>query len=300
MVTNSAIYAVRFEEKIQMPAGMKEIIARLRTIPAAYRPIRTIRPKYVAKRREDAENWRSRVLVECVRRIRETADPQYDEMFGIFNKITIQTMDKLSADAIVILKSQDENFRLRVSTLMFDKAIRGSAYAAVMADLALKLNNAIPEISEDLETHVQMFGTLYDMSGTLTFPRLSEPGFEDKIVAWAKQKDVRRGYARFLTHLFSRELVSGQALQESMKKVITDLNDTVTQPKSGQSEENVTQFADFLFEIARLLKPTAIELRGLIASSVGTILEKPRGDFPSLNMRSRFKLEDTVKCVKAC
>lgn len=300
MVTSSAIYAARFEEKIQMPSGMKETIARLRTIPAAYRPVRAIRPKYVAKRREDAENWRSRVLVECVRRIRETADPHYDEMFGIFNKITIQTMDKLSGEAIIIMKSQDENFRLRVSTLLFDKAIRGSAYASVMADLALKLNAVIPEISEDLETHVQMFGTLYDMSGTLTFPKLSEPGFEDKIVAWAKQKDVRRGYARFLTHLFSRELVSGQALQESMKKVITDLNDTITQPKSEQSEENVTQFADFLYEIARLLKPTAIELRGLIASSVGSVLEKPRLDFPSLNMRSRFKLEDTVKCVKAC
>jgi hypothetical protein len=85
-----------------------------------------------------------------------------------------------------------------------------------------------------------------------------------------------------------------------MQKVITDLNDTLVQPKSEQSEENVTQFADFLFEIAKLLKPSAVELRGLIQSSVDTILKRDRADLPSLNMRSRFKLEDTMKCVKAC
>ncbi len=115
-----------------------------------------------------------------------------------------------------------------------------------------------------------------------------------------KAEDVRRGYARFLTHLYTRELVSGQALQESMQKVIQDLNDTIVQPKSERTEENVTQFADFLFEIAKLLKPTAIELRGLILISVQTILSKPKTDFPSLNMRSRFKLEDAMKCVKVC
>jgi hypothetical protein len=299
MVTNAAIYAVRFAEKIDMPSGMKEIISRLRTVPAAYRPVRPVRQRYAVKRRDD-DNWRSTVLVDYVRRVRETEDPQYDEMFAIFNKIAGQTMDKLSDEAINIMKLRDEQFRLRITTLMFDKAIRGSAYASVMADLAKKLNAAIPEISEDLETHVQMFSTLYDMSGTLTFPKLDEPNFEDKVIAWAKQKDVRRGYARFLTHLFSRELVSGQALQESMQKVVQDLNDTLVQPKSEQSEENVTQFADFLFEIAKLLKPNAIELRGLIVTSIGEILGKPRLGFPSLNMRSRFKLEDAVKCVKVC
>jgi hypothetical protein len=221
-------------------------------------------------------------------------------MSGIFNKITAQTMDKLSGDSIVILKSRDDQFRLRVSTLLFDRAIRGSAFAGVMADLAKKLNAVIPAISEDLETHVQMFDTLYDMKDTLTFPRLEEPNFDDKVIKWSKQKDVRRGYARFMTHLYSRELVSGQALQESMQKVILDLNDTLVQPKSERSEENVTQFADFLYEIARILKPSAIELRGLIDSSVSSVLARPRPELPSLNMRSRFKLEDTVKCVKLC
>jgi len=299
MVTSALIYSVRFGPKLALTSAITDNIARLRTVPAAYRPVRVVRPRYV-KKTEDLDNWRSRVLVDFVRRVRETDDPQYDEMSGIFNKITAQTMDKLSGDSIVILKSRDDQFRLRVSTLLFDRAIRGSAFAGVMADLAKKLNAVIPAISEDLETHVQMFDTLYDMKDTLTFPRLEEPNFDDKVIKWSKQKDVRRGYARFMTHLYSRELVSGQALQESMQKVILDLNDTLVQPKSERSEENVTQFADFLYEIARILKPSAIELRGLIDSSVSSVLARPRPELPSLNMRSRFKLEDTVKCVKLC
>jgi phosphoribosyl-ATP pyrophosphohydrolase len=83
-----------------------------------------------------------------------------------------------------------------------------------------------------------------------------------------------------------------------MQKVIEDLQNTIIEPKSGQSEENTTQFADFLFEIAKLLKPQAIELRGLISTKLDEILKRPRDSLPSLNMRSRFKLEDAVKCVQ--
>jgi len=300
MITNALIYSVRFGPKIALPEVIQANIARLRLVPATYRPMRPARPKNVYRKREDTDNWRTRAIADCVRKVRETEDPQYDQMFGIFNKIAAQNMEVLSQEAIGILKARDEQFRLRVTTLLFDKAIRGSAFAGVMADLAKRINAVIPDVSEDLELHVQMFGTLYDMSGTLTFPKSDEPDFNDKVVAWAKQKDVRRGYARFLTHLYSRELVSGQALQESMQKVIVDLNDTLIQPKSEQTEENVTQFADFLFEIAKLLKPTAVELRGLIQSSVDGILKRDRTQLPSLNMRSRFKLEDAMKCVKAC
>jgi hypothetical protein len=297
-MTSAYIYSVRFATKIPLSAMIQENIAKLRLVPATYRPVRPARPRQRKYVRE--ENWRSTVIMDLVRRVRETTDPSYDEIFAILNKIAPRTLDELSAQAIEILKSRDEQFRLRVTTLLFDKAIKGSAYAALMADLAKKLDAVQPEVSEDLETHVQMFGTLYDMSETLTFPKLSEPGFEEKVIAWSKQKDIRRGYARFLTHLYSRELVSGQALQESMQKVIQDLNDTIIQPKSEQSEENVTQFADFIFEIAKLLNPTAIELRGLISTSVDIILKKERTAFPSLNMRSRFKLEDAMKCVKTC
>jgi hypothetical protein len=297
-MASALIYSVRFEPKLALSQVLINNIAKLRLVPATYRPVRPVRTRHFPKKREDEENWRTNVLVEIVRRVRETTDPEYDSIFAIFNKIAPPTLNILSAEAVSILSKRDHEFRLRVTTLLFDKAIKGSAYASIMADMAAKLNASFPDVSDDLETHVQMFTKLYDMSETLTFPKVSEPGFEEKVVQWSKQKDVRRGYARFLTHLYSRDLVSSQSLQESMQKVIQDLSDTVGETKTPQSEENVTQFADFLFEIAKLLKPTAVELRGLILSRVDEILKRPRDTVASLNMRSRFKLEDTVKCVK--
>jgi len=291
---NSAmLYSMRFIQKIDLPEIIKQNIAKLRLVPASYRPAR-----YVKKVVEQS-NWREKVLVEYVRRIRETEDPDYDQMFAIFNKVAKANLDPLSQEAVGILKKRDQEFRLRVSTLLFDKAIKGSFYAGIMSELAVKLNSAIPEISEDLCAQASMFGTLYDMSGTLVFPRADEEGFEDKIVSWSKQKDVRRGYSRFLTHLYTVQLIPSKILHESMQKVLGDLDDTVVQAKTELSEENVTQYADFLFEIAKLLPKTAVELRGLIQTRVDAVLKRPRSELPSLNMRSRFKLEDTYKCVQA-
>lgn len=287
------LYSMRFIQKIDLPEIIKQNIAKLRLVPASYRPAR-----YVKKVVEQS-NWREKVLVEYVRRIRETEDPDYDQMFAIFNKVAKANLDPLSQEAVGILKKRDQEFRLRVSTLLFDKAIKGSFYAGIMSELAVKLNSAIPEISEDLCAQASMFGTLYDMSGTLVFPRADEEGFEDKIVSWSKQKDVRRGYSRFLTHLYTVQLIPSKILHESMQKVLGDLDDTVVQAKTELSEENVTQYADFLFEIAKLLPKTAVELRGLIQTRVDAVLKRPRSELPSLNMRSRFKLEDTYKCVQA-
>lgn len=290
--TSALMYSMRFVQKIDLPDIIKQNISKLRLVQAAYRPGRFMR-------KVQDSNWREKVLVDYVRRVREVEDPDYDQIFSILNKVAKPTLDALSTEAIAILAKRDKEFRLRVTTLLFDKAIRGSFYAGIMAEFALKLNSVIPEVSEDLEANASMFGTLYDMSGTLTFPRADEEGFEDKIVAWSKQKDVRRGYSRFLTHLYIVELVPGKILHESMQKVLGDLEDTVVQAKTEKSEENVTQYADFLFEIAKLLPKTAVELRGLIQSRVNAVLKRPRAELPSLNMRSRFKLEDTFKCVQA-
>jgi hypothetical protein len=290
--TSALMYSMRFVQKIDLPDIIKQNISKLRLVQAAYRPGRFVR-------KVQDSNWREKVLVDYVRRVREVEDPDYDQIFSILNKVAKPTLDALSTEAIAILAKRDKEFRLRVTTLLFDKAIRGSFYAGIMAEFALKLNSVIPEVSEDLEANASMFGTLYDMSGTLTFPRADEEGFEDKIVAWSKQKDVRRGYSRFLTHLYIVELVPGKILHESMQKVLGDLEDTVVQAKTEKSEENITQYADFLFEIAKLLPKTAVELRGLIQSRVNAVLKRPRAELPSLNMRSRFKLEDAFKCVQA-
>jgi hypothetical protein len=134
-MNNALIYSVRFLPKLGLPQVILDNISKLRTVPAAYRPNRPVKQKFISK----IENWRLTVLVDFVRKVRETDDPQYDQIFMILNKISSKTMDELSAEALSIVKERDEQFRLRVTTLIFDKAIKGSAYAGLMSDIAQKM-----------------------------------------------------------------------------------------------------------------------------------------------------------------
>jgi hypothetical protein len=296
-ITAAFVYASRFSEKLELPDIIRDAIAKLRLVPAAYRPNKA--PARTRVRRHDANgNWREKVLIDFVRRIREVEDADYDKLFEIFNKVASTTVGILSKQAIAVLKTRDEQFRLRVTTLLFDKAISQSFYAQVMADMAVELTKEFPAIADDLDAHVKMFHTVYDMNTTTTYPSADEEGFSDKVIAWTKQKDKRRGFARFLTHLYVRELIPADSLHSAIASVLMDLDATARQEKTEQSEENVTQFADFLYETAKLLPPTAVELRGLLSTKIGALLKVPRTSMTSMNMRSRFKIEDTLKCVQ--
>lgn len=296
-ITAAFVYSSRFSEKLALPDFIQDAIAKLRLVPAAYRPNRP--QARTRHRRPDASgNWREKVLVDFVRRIREVEDADYDKLFEIFNKVAPANIGVLSKEAIEVLKTRDEQFRLRITTLLFDKAISQSFYAEVMANMAMELTKEFPAIADDLEAHVKMFHTVYDMGATTVFPSVDEEGFADKVIAWNKQKDKRRGFARFLTHLYVRELIPADALHSAISSVLTDLESTAREEKTEQTEENVTQFADFLYETSKLLPKTAVELRGLLTTKLGVLLKVTRTSLPSMNMRSRFKLEDTVKCVQ--
>jgi len=101
-----------------------------------------------------------------------------------------------------------------------------------------------------------------------------------------------------MTQLFVRELVSEQTVGECMTHVAADLVGMAKQEKTEQSEENTTQYVDFLFETAKILPQTAKALRTMMVILIHSVLEIPRPDLPSLNMRSRFKIEDAMKCVQ--
>jgi len=296
-VTAAFVYASRFTEKLELPDFIRDAIGKLRLVPAAYRPNRA--PARPRNRRPEANsNWREKVLVDFVRRIREVEDADYDRVFEIFNKVASATVGLLSTQAIEVLRTRDEQFRLRITTLLFDKAISQSFYAQVMADMAVQLTKEFPAIADDLDAHVKMFPTVYDMNTTILYPTTDDAEYSEKVIAWAKQKDKRRGFARFLTHLYVRELVPAESLHSAIGSVLVDLETTAQGEKTQQSEENVTQFADFLYETAKLLPPTAVELRGLLSTKIGSLLKVTRTSVPCITMRSRFKLEDTLKCVQ--
>jgi hypothetical protein len=295
-LTVAQVYGVRFAEKLSLPKIVQDNIAKLRITPVAFKPYRP--PARAPYRAKPADNWRENALVEAVRRVKERDDPEYDEVFGSLNKIAPRTLDKMSEKVIVNIKKRDEIFRLRVTTLLFDMAISQSGYAVLMADCAKKLVTEVPDIREDLLAQTEMFPKLYNMTETLTYPSSEEVGYADKVVEWMKLKDKRRGYAKFVTQLFVRELVEEKTVGECMTHVSSDLTGMAKQPKTEQSEENTTQYVDFLFETAKILPDTAKDLRVLMKTFIESVLAIPRPELPSLNMRSRFKIEDALKCVQ--
>jgi hypothetical protein len=296
-LTVAQIYSVRFGPKLPLPGTVQDSIAALRITAAAYKPIRHV-SKYHPKRHESMDNWRMKSIVKFVSCIKDSGDKDYDNVFAMLNKVSSTTVGQLSTDAIEIMKKRDEEFRLRISTLLFNKAITESMFASVMSDFAKKLNDAYPEVREDLILQAKMFPKLYDVNTTITYPRSTEPDFEDKVVLWMKQKDKRRGYAKFLTQLFIRDMVTEEVMVSSMESVISEMKAVAKEPKSEQTDENTTQFVDFVYESSKLLPATATTLRTLVKTNLTELLATPRTELPSLGMRSRFRLEDTLKCVQ--
>jgi hypothetical protein len=298
-LTISQVYSVRFGVKLPLPRGVQDNIARLRITPVTYKPFRPAAKQAFRPRQEPSiENWRVKSLTAYVSKINDKADKEYSEIMAILNKLSLQKIDPLTKEALAIMATRDAEFRLRVSALLFDKAITESMFASLMADFALRLVVTIPDVREDLTTQLAMFPKLYNTTDTLTYPVSSEPGYDDKVVLWMKQKDKRRGYAKFVTQLFVRELVSEEFMSKTIESVISDLHESAAQVKTEQTEENTTQYVDFLFESAKVLPRTAKALNARIKEDILAILGSPKPSLPSLCMRSRFRIEDTLKCVQ--
>ena len=303
-LTIAQVYSVRFGVKLPLPKGVQDNIARLRITPVAYKPFRpppkhgSFRPKHEHVRPILADNWREKSLSTYVSILKDKGDPDYFEVFAILNKISSANMKQLSEQLIEILRKRDQEFRLRVTTLLFDKAISEHLFAGVLADCAVHLNNEFSEVSEDFATQAKMFSKLYDINTTLTYPLVTEDGFADKVIHWMKQKDKRRGYAKFITQLFVRNLITEDIIVASIKDVISEMIVNAKQDKSEQTEENTTQYVDFLFESSKVLPPSASELKITIRTALVEFLAIPRPYLPNLCMRSRFRLEDTLKCVQ--
>jgi hypothetical protein len=299
-LTVAQIYSARFGFKLPLPRSVQDNIAKLRITPATYKPFRppkhnSYRPRFETKQ---ADNWREKALSTYVSRLKDKGDPDYFEIFAILNKISASNLKSLSDQAIEITRKRDQDFRLRVSALLFDKAISDHLFAGVLADCAAHLNVTFPEIAEDFSIQAKMFTKLYDINTTLTYPVSNDPDFADKVVQWMTQKNKRRGYAKFLTQLFVRNLVSEDILVTSIKDVIVEMIGTAKQEKHEQTEENTTQYVDFLFESSKVLPVSAKELKNTIKMALVEFLAIPRSELPNLCMRSRFRLEDTLKCVQ--
>ena len=79
-MSSALLYSLRYIEKLTLPDSVIQSISKLRLLPASFRPSRYSKAR-APVRRDDVGNWREKVLVDYVRRVRETADAEYDEIF---------------------------------------------------------------------------------------------------------------------------------------------------------------------------------------------------------------------------
>lgn len=277
-----SIYAARALPRPELPASVLETISRLKL---SFKPIyrKPIAPR---RKQEDPGNWRESALVDVVRKVREKDDADYDAVSSAINKLSKANYVKLSGEVLGLLAKRDGLFRLRVTTLLFDRGIRQPFFAPILADLYADLLKANADVAGDLSIQIQMFDTLYDTANVTMIPSADDPGYDEAVIVWTKQKELKRGFAVYLGELYSRGLIGQETMTQYMTTIVDDLQDSVKTPKSKLKEEHVDALVRFVFAVAGKVD---------VREAIRTLLALPRSETPNLTMKSRFSLEDALK-----
>jgi len=277
------IYAAR---ALPRPSLGDDILATISKLKISFKP-----PFRRAnfKKRQDDDSWRNSALIAAVRKVKEKDDPDYSEIVSNINKLSKSNYSKLMMDFLDRITKRDAMFRLRVTTLLFDFGVKSTFFAPIMSDAYKDIAAAHPDALQDLATQTSMFSTLYDTEKIVVVPLSSEPGYDEAILAWTKQKEIKRGFAAFVAELYSRGLVPEETMMGFLTTVVDELRESVRAAKTPANEEHVDALVRFLFAVAGKVP---------IRSSVQSILAIPKTETPSLNFKSRFKLEDASKASK--
>jgi hypothetical protein len=185
------------------------------------------------------------------------------------------------------LDKRDSMFRLRVTTLLFDRGVTQTFYAPLMADAYKDISGAYPDALQDLLTQVKMFDTLYDNTNVTVVPVHTDPEYEQAILKWYKQKEKKRTFAVYVAELFARELIPHEIMSAFVKTIVDDLKESIRQPKTPTAEEHVDALVRFVFAVASKVPE--------VKDPVKQVIAVPKAETPCLNMKSRFKLEDSLK-----
>lgn len=277
------IYAAR---ALPRPSLGDDILATISKLKISFKP--PFRRANFRKRQED-DNWRNSALVAAVRKVKEKDDPDYSEIVSNINKLSKSNYTKLMTDFLERVKKRDAMFRLRVTTLLFDFGVKSTFFAPIMADAYKDIAAAHPDALQDLATQTAMFDTLYDTGKIVVVPASSDAGYDEAIIQWTKQKEIKRGFAAFVAELYSRGLVPEETMAGFLKQVFDDLRESIKAPKTPANEEHVDALVRFLFAVATKVS---------VKSGIQQILVIPKTETPSLNMKSRFKLDDAAKASK--
>lgn len=278
------IYAAR---TLPRPSLGDDILATISKLKISFKPPFR-RSNFRAKKQED-DNWRNAALANAVRKVKEKDDPEYSEIVSNMNKLSKSNYTKLMTNFLEKVAKRDAMFRLRITTLLFDFGVKSTFFGPIMADAYKDIAAAHPDALQDLATQTAMFDTLYDTATIVTVPVSSDPRYDEAILAWTKQKEMKRGFAAFVAELYSRGLVPEETMMGFLKQVFDEMRESVRAPKTPANEEHVDALVRFLFAVA-----TKVPIR----AGTKEILTIPKGETLSLNMKSRFKLEDANKASR--
>ena len=131
-----------------------------------------------------------------------------------------------------------------------------------------------------------MFDVLYDVGNVTLIPSSTDPGFNDAIIAWTKQKEKKRGFAVYVSELYARGLLPDDTMASFVAQVLDDVKESIGSPKTSAKEEHVDALIRFLAAVNGKVPSMKESVKGLLAV--------PRDQTPNLNMKSRFKLEDLL------
>ena len=282
----SAIYAARALPRPSLSDEIVGIIARLKI--SFQTPFRRAHTAHRPPPREH-DNWRENSLADLVRKVKEKDDPDYSEIVSKINKLSKTNYGVLMADFLERLKKRDAAFRFRVTTLLFDNGIKMNFFAPIMADAYAEIAKTYPDAHQDLVSQTGMFAKLYNTENITLIPSSSDPGYDNAIIAWTKQKETKRGFAVYISELYTRGLIPEETMGGFVSQVMEDLRDTIRLPKSPASEEHVDALVRFIFAVAAKVP---------LKTGLLEVLKNPKAETPSLNMKSRFKLEDAAKASR--
>jgi hypothetical protein len=279
----STFYTLRSSPRDPLDETIRQIISKLKiSFKPSFR-----RPVFKRAPAEETTNWRELALLSVHRKVREKDDLDYDEVNAFLNKLTKQTYDKRMVSIKERLDKRDSMFRLRVTTLLFDRGVTQTFYASLMADAYKDIAGAYPDARQDLMVQVMMFDKLYDSANVTIVPSQTDPSYNEAIIAWYKQKERKRTFAVYVAELFSRGLIPQELMSGFVKTIADDLKESVRQPKTPTAEEHVDALVRFVFAVAAKVPE--------VKDPVKQVLAIPKADTPCLNMKSRFKLDDSLK-----
>jgi hypothetical protein len=300
VLTPTDIFALRTTNLLTVPQVVHDVIATMQLAPVAQ--VFTKKLGYKKPTAATANSWRTAALATFT--FKKTAervhdDPDYESVVGIINKVATSTVVLQSGEVLALLdkRKDDQIFRLRVVSLLFNRGVSMPFYSKLMASMFELIHAKLPIVKEDLQfsCSLEIFEKMFDQGGVAVCPSASDTEYEDKLCEWFKKKELRRGFGMFITELHVRGLVEEDVILPAITNTIEELEETIRKPTEKALSENVDQLTTFLYESTKIMMGRFGKTHPIVktvSEKAGALYKIPKTDTPCLGMRSRFKLDD--------